>query len=410
VALCETDEEEAPDLNRMNMSKHFLLLLTLLSAGTASAQTPRINVRVENPLAFQRNDETVAIAWPALTTRLRNLGADRVRVSDVVSGRELTTQALDANADGQIDSLLFQVSLAAKEVKQYAIEAAAASQKVVSRVHAKFVPEREDVAWENDRIAFRIYGKKLWELENLHSNGIDVWEKRTRALVLDPWYDKGHDSYHIDNGEGADFFQVGPTLGAGGIGVWRNGQLYRGDNFQQHRIVADGPIRAIFELEYLPIDAAGRKATEHKRVSIDAGSNFFRQESRFTADGNDAIDVVVGLVKRPLEAPDVVGSTSKNRDWKWLTVWGAIEKRTHGHGDLGTAVLTNKSQFVDFEEIADHYLSINRVTPGQTLVSYVGAGWTGSRDFDDVAGWWQYVDQFAQRLGAPLVVTLENAK
>ncbi|HEX6558743.1 MAG TPA: DUF4861 domain-containing protein [Longimicrobiales bacterium] len=385
-----------------------LLAISMLHS-TVIAQT-RVSVRVENPLGIERNDETVALAWSTLAPRLRNLTAQQVRVIDPVSNRELTTQALDANADGQVDSLLFQVSVAPKEVKQYAIEAAAPSQKVVSRVHAKFVPDREDVAWESDRIAFRIYGKKLWELENLHSNGIDVWEKRTRSLVLDPWYDKGHDSYHVDTGEGADFFQVGPTLGAGGVGIWRNGQLYRGDNFQQHRIIADGPIRAIFELEYLPIDAGGRKATEHKRISIDAGQNFFKQESRFSADGNEPIDVAVGLVKRPLEAPDVVGSTSKNRDWKWLTVWGAIEKRTHGHGDLGTAVLVNKSQFVDFEEISDHYLAINRITPGQTLVSYVGAGWTASRDFDSAESWWRYVDQLAQRLATPLTVTLEGAK
>ncbi|HUP88180.1 MAG TPA: DUF4861 family protein, partial [Longimicrobiales bacterium] len=274
------------------------------------------------------------------------------------------------------------------------------------RVHAKFVPEREDVAWESDRIAFRIYGKKLWELENLHTNGIDVWEKRTRSLVLDAWYDKGHDSYHIDNGEGADFFQVGPTLGAGGTGIWVNNKLYRGDNFLQHKIVADGPVRAVFELDYGFIDAAGRKVTEHKRVSIDAGQNFFRQESTFAADGAGDLNVVVGLVKRPLEKPDVVGSTSKNRDWAWLMMWGAIEKRTHGHGDLGTAVLVQKNALVDFEEINDHYLTISKVAPNATLVSYVGAGWTASRDIDGFDDWWRYVDNFAQRLASPLKVTV----
>src|SRR5207253_8809758 len=159
----------------------------------------------------------------------------------------------------------------------YNIEGIAPAGKIVPRAHAKFVPEREDVAWENDRVAFRMYGKKLWELENLHSNGIDAWEKRTRSLVLDAWYDKGHDSYHVDTGEGADFFQAGPTLRTGGTGVWKDNKLFRGDNFLNHKIVVDRPVRAVFEAEYGAIDVAGRKVTERKRVSIDAGKNYLKQ-------------------------------------------------------------------------------------------------------------------------------------
>jgi len=329
-----------------------------------------------------------------------------VRVVNPLTGQEAVAQALDANGDGQPDSLLFQVTLAANEVRSYTVEAVASSLKDASRVHAKFVPEREDVAWESDRIAFRIYGKKLWELENLHTNGIDVWPKRARKLVLDAWYAKGHDGYHVDTGEGADFFQVGPTLGAGGTGVWKDGKLYRGDNFLEHRIIADGPVRAIFALSYGAIDAAGRKVTEQKRVSIDAGQHFFRQESTFTADGTGELEIVVGLVKRP----DMVGSTSKTRDWPWLTGWGPIEQRTHGHGDLGTAVMVNRNQFVDFREINDHYITISKVAPGTALVSYVGAGWTASRDFDNPVDWWTYVDQFAQRLAKPLTVTMTTTR
>ena len=386
--------------------KTTLTVIALLAICASAASAQRIGVRVQNSSALQRNDETVGIAWSQLKQELPSISADKVRVLDGVTGNEIASQALDDDADGQPDSLLFQVTLAPSEAKQFAIEAAAPTAKIVSHVHAKFVPEREDVAWESDRIAFRIYGKKLWELENLHTNGIDVWEKRTRALILDPWYSKGHDNYHIDTGEGADFFQVGETLGAGGIGIWRNGQLYRGDNFLDHKIIADGPIRAIFELTYGSYDAGGRKWSEHKRVSIDAGQNFFRQESTMTADGSEPLDVVVGLVKRPLEKPDVVGSTNKNHDWKYQMMWGPIEKRTHGHGDLGTAVLVNKDHFVDFEETADHYLAINRVTPGQTLISYVGGGWTASRDFDNADDWWRYVDNFALKLSAPLTVTV----
>ena len=382
----------------------FLMLASLMvgSATAASAQE-RLTVRVQNALALVREDETVALSWATVMRELPGVSAARVRVIDGNTDREVLSQALDGNGDGQIDSLLFQARLWANDVRSYYIEAAAPADSVKARVHAKFVPEREDVAWESDRIAFRIYGKKLWELENLHTNGIDVWPKRTRALVLDRWYDKGHDSYHIDVGEGADYYSVGTTLGGGGTGIWKEGKLYRGDNFLQHRIIADGPIRAIFELEYGPIDAAGTRATERKRVSIDAGQHFFRQESRYTTAAS-ALDIAVGVVKRN----GMVGSTSKARGWAWVSTWAPVQPNTQGHGELGIALLIDKNVMVDLKEIDDHYLAIGQTRSGQPLVSYVGAGWTSSRDFDRAEDWWKHVDNFAQKLARPLTVTLSR--
>ena len=376
----------------------------LLSAAAAElpAQAPAsLMLRVENPAPIAREVETIAVGWRMLAS-LPGIAAMRVRVLDGVSRRELVSQALDADADGQPDSLLFQSGFAPREVRQFQVEAASPADSVRHGAHVLFVPEREDVAWESDRIAFRIYGKKLWELENLHTNGIDVWPKRTRDLVLDEWYAAGHDSYHIDRGEGADFFQVGPTLGAGGTGIWREGTLFRGDNFLQHRLVADGPVRAIFELEYGAIDARGLRAAEYKRVSIDAGQNVFRQESTFQASAPGELEVVVGLVKRA----GMVGSTSKAAAWAWLSGWGPIAPGTGGHGDLGTAVLVARSSLVDMNELDDHYITISRAQPGQPLVSYVGAGWTASRDFNRAEDWWRYLDNFAQRLEQPLAVQL----
>ena len=65
---------------------------------------------------------------------------------------------------------------------------------------------------------------------------------------------------------------------------WR-GRLHRAENFASHRVLANGPIRAVFELTYDPWDAAGVRVTERKRISLDAGANLFRQESVYRADG-----------------------------------------------------------------------------------------------------------------------------
>lgn len=389
-----------------NRRRRFALVISAFPLFAATARVPAqappsLVLRVENPAAITREVETVAVPW-RLLAQMPGVGGQRVRVLDGASRRELVAQALDADLDGQPDSLLFQSGFAPREVRLFVIEAAAPVDSVRAGVHVKFVPEREDVAWESDRIAFRIYGKKLWELENLHTNGIDVWAKRTRRLVLDDWYGGGHDYYHIDRGEGADFFQVGPTLGAGGTGIWRESTLFRGDNFLQHRLVADGPVRAIFELDYGAIDARGMRATEHKRVSIDAGQNLFRQESRFESSAPDELQVVVGLVKRA----GMVGSTHKGSSWAWLSGWGPIAPGTGGHGDLGTAVLVAAPALVEMKELDDHYVTISRLPPGQTLLSFVGAGWSASRDFAGAEDWWRYLHAFVQRLEQPLKLEL----
>jgi pectinesterase len=395
------------------VARHAIAVALALSAGLATAvsgqragssRDARVVVRVENPIALERYDETIVLSWASLRQRLPSLAPGRVRVREIAGNGELVTQALDANSDGAPDSLLFQASFFPGETKSFTIDAAAPSIAAKPRVHVKFVPERTDVAWENDRIAFRTYGQLLWQLENLHSSGVDVWVKRTRDLVLDKWYGAGHDAYHADRGEGADFYKVGPTLGGGATAVWRNGKLYRAENFKTHRIIADGPIRAIFELDFDPWDAGGLRVTETKRIAIDAGQQLYWQQSVFRGEGVDSLQYAVGFVKRP----GLVGSMSGAQPWAWLTGWGPVDNKPGegGHGDLGTAVLLDRGRIVDFKETEDHYIVVATTRSGRPVVHYLGAGWTGSRDFQDVQDWWKYLDEFARRLSAPLRVTL----
>ena len=133
----------------------------------------------------------------------------------------------------------------------------------------------------------------------MSSNGIDVWPKSVHALVVEKWYAKGHDEYHIDTGEGADFFDVGETLGAGGTAIWKNDTIYGGDNFKAWKIIANGPVRGIFELRYDPWSGGGVTINEVKRVTVDAGQNLYKAESFFRSDKGSQIPYAIGLVKRP---------------------------------------------------------------------------------------------------------------
>jgi pectinesterase len=381
-----------------------ILLATCLCTLSATAQT--LSVRVENPLAMVRPDEVVSLDWIALQDRDAAFAEGDVRVIDAASGEEVLSQRLDDDGDGTTDALLFLVSLWPEEVREYAVEVAPPAADMAPRVFARHDEYRDDVAWESDRIAYRTYGQGLWnasEFDPLVSSGIDVWPKRVRDLIIERWYEKGHDAYHLDTGEGADFYSVGPTLGAGGTAIWQDDQLYRAENFKEHRMIANGPIRAIFELTYEPWDAGGVEVSEVKRITIDAGQNLFKSESTFESEA-DALTYAVGFVKR---AEGVVGAMKQaGAGWSWLSVWGPVERKNGGHGALGSAALLDRSRLVDVQETEDHYLALLTATPGVPAVQYVGAGWTASGDFETVEDWWHYLDTFAQRLQTPLNVIL----
>jgi pectinesterase len=376
----------------------------LLVAPSLLAAQASFGVRVTNALSIARPDETIAVAWNVVTAKLAGSKPSMVRVRDDASGREVVSQVVDNDGDGTVDELIFQASFSPAEVKRFTVEAAApAAPPAVARVYAAHMAERDDMAWESDRIAFRMYGQGLWKVDSLNSSGIDVWVKRVRTPIVEKWYGKGHDSYHRDTGEGADFFDVGETLGLGGTAVWKDGVMYRAYNFKTWRIIANGPVRAIFEVEYEPWNARGLVVRETKRIAIDAGQNMNRVTSTFrTASGTGDVPFTTGIVKRK----GVVGSTSRAQAWAWITHWGLMSPKDGGHDNLGIAVMLPKDRLDDWKETVTHYLALSHARSGEPVSYYIGAGWTGSGDFRDVTDWWNYLDAFAQRLGSPLAVAV----
>lgn len=398
----------------MRLRTHTCLTTLVIALATASpiraqqgAGAPRVVVRAENSLPMERRDETIELSWSTLRQQLPTLRPDLVRVVDF-TGREIVSQVVDEDGDGTPDDLVFQTSFWPAESKSFVVVAEPGTLKSAPRVFVYHDEPRDDIAWESDRIAFRIYGEGLKKTSSaMSSNGIDVWVKSVHALIVDKWYKKGHDAYHVDTGEGADFYDVGETLGNGGTGVWRNDTLYRGDNFKGWKILANGPVRAVFELRYDPWNAGGQQVAETKRFVIDGGQNLYRQESVFRVTGGNAgeIPYVIGEVKRS----GMVGTESKAQSWAWLTGWGPVAPKNGGHGEMGTALLLPTDRLIGWKETGDHYLAMTHAKSGEKVVHYIGAGWTASGDFPTPQSWWAYLDAFAQRLAAPIKVSVGSS-
>ncbi|MDB4873780.1 MAG: pectinesterase [Gemmatimonadetes bacterium] len=385
-----------------------LVLLAGLGASALRAQsTPpaHVTIRVDNPLALARHDETVSLPWAELQRRLAGVSANTVRVRDA-EHREIPSQVVDDDGDGTLDAIIFQGDFGAKETRHFTIEAAPPTQKYEPKVAVRHDDPRDDMAWESDRAAFRIYGEGLKKTpQAMSSSGIDVWNKKTRALIVEKWYTK-KESYHVDTGEGADFYEVGETLGNGGTAGWAKDTIWRADNFKAWRVIATGPIRAIFELKYDPWNVAGTPVSEIKRISIDAGSNLYKATSIFTTPKGGEIPYVIGT----LERAGMVGTMSRNNAWAWLTGWGPVAPQNGGHGEMGTAVLLKASTVANWKEGFGHYMAVSSATSGKPVVHYVGSGWTDSGDFPTPQSWWRYLDEMAQRIDAPVRVTIEDAR
>ena len=183
--------------------------LAVLVAASASGVGPGVRVRVTNPLDAARSTESVEVEAAALAGQVAPAELARLTVVDVRSGHEVLSQAVDENGDGALDRLVFQADFAPGETREYRLDRAEPRKPRLAhyRVYGRFVRERhDDFAWENDRVAFRLYGQALetFEKEPLTSSALDAWSKRTPRLVLNDWYLQ--DDYHRDHGEGGDFY------------------------------------------------------------------------------------------------------------------------------------------------------------------------------------------------------------
>lgn len=189
---------------------------------------------------------------------------------------------------------------------------------------------KDDIAWENDRCAYRVYGPALQKTGE-RSFGTDIWVKNTPDTVVYERYIKDMNgnikgdkidakvrtlqkqekaekntakaeknaamaaalakqikvlqaesretdiltSFHLDHGNGLDPYRVGATLGLGAPSLMVGTQQYLPYCYKTYRILDNGPLRFTVELTYNPSAVGDMKnVVEHRIISLDKGSNF----------------------------------------------------------------------------------------------------------------------------------------
>ena len=376
-----------------------LFLSPLAAFGAAAAPNPaKLAIAATNPLPFARASQTIELSAKDLAP-LNEKDFTKVHIADA-AGKEVLAQAVDTDFDAfhLPDMVIFQADFAAGESKKFTASVGAKQTFLKDQYKAfgRFVRERfDDFAWENDLIAHRTYGKGLetWQGEPLTSSTIDIWSKRTPKMVINDWYLA--DDYHVDHGEGADFYSAGATRGNGGSGLWAADKLWVSKNFVASRVLANGPVRVLFELDYEAFDVNGVKVTETKRISLDGGQNLDHYVSTYKPATPTALTVGVGLKK-------VAGATKDlNAARGILTLSEKVEKN---QGMQGIALVVDTKALDKPAEDSTNNLLLVKAGADNTVSYWAGFYWDKSGQFADYAAFKTYVDQFAQGVTAPIAV------
>ena len=385
-----------------------------------------VTVTVTNPLAMERSNEMVEVSMETVT--------DRLGLAD-------TAQIVVLNADGQQvpyqitydGKVIFPAAIAAGGTATYTIQTGTPEAFDV-KACGRCYPERmDDMAWENDLVAFRAYGPAL-QAKGERGFGYDLFTKyNTTEPILEAMYAKELDketlakiaelkktdpkaaaelsrerSYHIDHGYGMDCYAVGPTLGAGVAALMVNDTIIYPWCYKNQEILDNGPLRFTVKLEFTPLTVKGDSTVvETRLITLDAGSHLNKTAVSYS-NLKETLPIVAGIV---LHEPD--GAVVADAANGYITYVDPTTGPDNGKIFMGAAVpaVVKDAKTVLFSEKekkerggADgHVLAISEYEPGSEYTYYWGSAWDKAA-IKTPDAWNKYMTEYAQKLRTPLAV------
>ena len=394
----------------------FLFIPLLLVSCNKTAK-----ITVTNPLAVERNNEIVEFPLLPVKEKLGLQGDGQFIILDP-AGFQVPYQIL---SDGE--TVIFQATVSGNSSAKYTVQAGT-PENFAPRTFARQVPERlDDFAWENDRIAFRMYGPALKASGQNPSNGVDMWLKRTEDLIIDKWYKNdlaGIASYHVDNGEGLDCYKVARTLGVGGVAPFVDSILWVGGHYSRYEIKESGALRTEFTLYYdeFPIGTADEKCAPTPKqtvqailtIRLDAGNQLNKASVVYQGENVDRMPVATGLYLHKfqnindLDIPNTERRTLKTNNMMAMAADAIADDKTpSGRAFMGVIVPTD----VEIKENEGvcipgaHLLAVGTHNAGQPFVYYFGGGWS-KFGFETDEDWFEYMESSQAKIQQALQVSV----
>lgn len=385
-----------------------------------------VTVTVTNPLAMERSNEMVEVSMETITNRLGLADTAQIVVLDA-DGQQVPYQI---TYDGKV---IFPATIAANGAATYTIQTGTPEAFDV-KACGKCYPERmDDMAWENDLVAFRAYGPAL-QAKGERGFGYDLFTKyNTTEPILEAMYAKELNketrakiaelkktdpkaaaelsrerSYHIDHGYGMDCYAVGPTLGAGVAALMVNDSIIYPWCYKNQEILDNGPLRFTVKLEFTPLTVKGDSTVvETRLITLDAGSHLNRTAVSYS-NLKETLPIVAGIV---LHEPD--GAVVADAANGYITYVDPTTGPDNGKIFMGAAVpaVVKDAKTVLFSEQekkernnADgHVLAVSDYEPGSEYVYYWGFAWDKA-DIKTADAWNRYMADFAQKERNPLTI------
>jgi len=262
----------------------------------------------------------------------------------------------------------------------------------VVMAYGRFVPEREDdFTWENDKVAFRVYGPSSGGKGQV--SGVDAWFKKVPYSIIDKWYAgflKG-ESYHEDRGEGHDPYHVGDSRGVGGTAIWVDGVAWPAAMYKQYEILQSGGEVIEFRLQYEWQTPLGLVA-ESKTISLRLGEQLYRVNSVFTLDGKPAsLPIAIGLTTH-----DEKAQVFSNAETGRISTWELINDKGIGTGVLVVPGSSFEISHLPSEEKdASHIWLLTSTDENGELGFRAGFAWQDAGEIETEEQWNEYLDSRA---------------
>lgn len=299
-------------------------------------------------------------------------------------------------------------------------------------VCGKQYPERvDDIAWENDRTAYRVYGPAL-QRTGEQAFGIDVWVKNTPDLEVEKRYKtelsnhskiedlkkagktdealemEQETTYHFDHGYGLDCYKVGPTLGCGAPALMNGNDIVMPYCYKTYKILDNGPLRFTVQLDYNPFNIGNDKnVTEHRIISCDKGSNYNKMTVWF--DGlTQPRDMVAGVVIHSEDTKSIVCGEN------YVLYADPTDNPTKQNFQIYVGVLfpngvkATKNIMYDTPSNgnAGHGVGMITYQPNEKYTYYLGSAWS-KNDVRTMNEWVLRSEETLKALQTPLKVTVK---
>lgn len=406
----------------MKIQASIMSLLFLIPMTTWAGKTVKITITNDEN---EQRQELVEIDLKTVTDKLA-LGEDDAFVVRNAFGQQVDYQITH---DGK---LLIDVAVRPCGKALFTVSKGV-PEPMKTWVKGKMYPTRkDDIAWENDRGAYRVYGPAL-QRTGEKSFGTDVWTKNTPEIVVEDRYTadydgnilksiyhkKGqgekwreedlHTSFHLDHGNGLDCYSVGATLGCGTPALMDGNTIIYPYCYKDYEILDNGPLRFTVALTYHPAKVKkDENVVEHRIMSLDKGSNFNKITVWYEGLSKPC-DFASGVVIHSDDKESVVlgdnyvhyADPTDNPTKHNFQIYVAA---LFPNGDVKTKMLKYDTPN---KRIEGHALGIvKKLENNQKYTYYAGSAWSKS-DVRSQKEWQVRIESFLNAIALPLEINIE---